>query len=149
MAVMIDCAVCGNSRSSDTRHCPFCGAAGEIILQHQGPQYSVVNLEKGMPTVDQALVRLDNEIRQARQEHCRVLFLIHGYGSSGRGGVIRQEVRSQLRFMKDQHKINDLLTGEAFSSRTGPGRQILRRFPFLRQHEDLNRSNPGITLVVL
>jgi hypothetical protein len=41
------------------------------------------------------------------------------------------------------------LPGEDFSSRSGSGRQLLRRFSFLRQHSDLNRANPGITLVVI
>ena len=148
MAALIDCEVCGNRRDSDMLHCPYCGAAAEAALHRPGPQYKVVNLEKGMPTVDQALTRMAGEIEQARLERCRVLFLIHGYGSSGRGGSIRQEVRAQLAFLKDHNRINDLLPGEEFSTRSGPGRQFLRRFPFLKQHADLNRSNRGITLVV-
>lgn len=142
------CEVCGNEREDGAGHCPFCGAVSEIDQHLQGPQYKVVNLEKGLPLVDKALARLASEIEQAKLERCRVLFLIHGYGSSGRGGVIRQEVRTQLRFLKDHNRINDLLPGEEFSTRTGHGRQILRRFPFLKQHSDLNRSNQGITLVV-
>ncbi len=145
---MVDCDVCGNEREDCIGRCPFCGATLEISQHLQGPQYKVVNLEKGMPLVDQALVRLALEIEQAKLERCRILFLIHGYGSSGRGGVIRQEVRAQLRFLKDHNRINDLLLGEDFSTRSGHGRQLLRRFPFLKQHSDLNRINQGITLVV-
>ncbi len=145
---MVDCEVCGNEREEGAGLCPYCGAASQISQHLQGPQYKIVNLEKGLPLVDQALARLATEIKQAQLERCRVLFLIHGYGSSGRGGVIRGEVRAQLRFLKDQNQINDLLPGEEFSTRSGHGRQLLRRFPFLKQHADLNRSNQGITLVV-
>jgi len=102
-----------------------------------------------MPPVDQALVRLDRELEQARLEGCRVLTLIHGYGSSGRGGAIKQEVRARLQYLKNRGLINDLLAGEEFCIRSGPGRQLLRRFSFLRRHIDLNRSNPGVTLVVM
>ena len=99
--------------------------------------------------MEQALARLATELEQARLERCRVLTLIHGYGSSGRGGKIGGEVRAQLQYLKLKGAINDLLIGEDFSSRTGVGRQIQRRFPFLRQHSDLNRGNRGITLVVI
>lgn len=102
-----------------------------------------------MPLADQALARLARELDQARSERCRVLTLIHGYGSSGRGGKIRKEVRAQLQHLKDRGIVNDLLPGENFSTGSGTGRQILRRFPFLRNHSDLNRANPGITLVVI
>jgi hypothetical protein len=150
MEALLCCEVCGNERQDPAAgRCPFCGAAVEPRLGGRGPRHKVVNLERGLPLVEEALVRLERELDLARMERCRVLTLIHGYGSSGRGGAIRHEVRAQLEYLKSRGRINDLLAGEEFSSRTGPGRQLLRRFPFLRDHADLNRANPGITLVVL
>ena len=149
MSSVITCEICGNEREQNYRNCRFCGAAGDSGRDQSRPQYKIINLEKGMPRVSQALTRLDQEIRLARGERCRVLLLIHGYGSSGRGGAIRQEVRSQLMHLKDQKQLNDFLPGEKFSTRTGQGRHLLRRFPFLRQLSDVNRGNQGITLVVL
>lgn len=143
------CEICGNELEADAGQCPFCGAAAEVYLPRHGPQHRVVNLERGMPLADQALARLARELEQASSDGCRVLTLIHGYGSSGRGGIIRQDVRAQLQYLKDRGVINDLFPGEDFSSRSGSGRQLLRRFPFLRKHSDLNRANPGITLVVI
>jgi DNA-nicking Smr family endonuclease len=102
-----------------------------------------------MPTAAQALNRLDRELEQARLEGCRVLTLIHGYGSTGRGGVIREEIRAKLQYLKYKGKINDAVTGEDFSTGTGPGRNLLRRFSFLRQHSDLNKGNRGVTLVIV
>jgi len=142
------CEVCGNEIEIGLHQCPFCGAAVEAVQPRRGLTHTRVNLEQGMPTTEQALERLARELEQARLAGYRVLTLIHGYGSSGRGGVIRQEVRAQLHYLKHQGMINDLLPGEEFSTRTGAGRYFLRRFPFLRRHRDLNRSNPGITLVV-
>ena len=143
------CEICGNELEADAGQCPFCGAAAEVYLPRHGPQHRVVNLERGMPLADLALARLARELEQAGSDGCRVLTLIHGYGSSGRGGIIRQDVRAQLQYLKDRGVINDLFPGEDFSSRSGSGRQLLRRFPFLRKHSDLNRANPGITLVVI
>jgi len=145
----VSCEVCGNEIKADVKQCPFCGAVAEVSYPRQGPRQRIVNLERGMPSVDQALALLARELDQARLERCRVLTLIHGYGSSGRGGNIRQEVRDRLQYLQHSAVINDLLPGEDFSTRTATGRQLLRRFPFLRQHTDLNRANPGITLVVI
>jgi hypothetical protein len=143
------CEVCGNKIDLELSQCPYCDAVVQASPGLQGPQQKIVNLERGMPLVEEALARLAGEIEQARLERCRVLTLIHGYGSSGRGGAIRQEVRAQLQYLKHRGAINDLLAGEEFSTRTNFSRRLLHRFPFLRGHRDLNRSNPGITLVIL
>ena len=124
------CEICGNEIEADVRQCPFCGAATEVSLSRHGPPHRVVNLERGKPLADQAMDHLARELEQAQSDRCRVLTLIHGYGSSGRGGIIREKVRAQLQYLKDRGLINDLLQGEDFSSRSGSGRQILRRFPF-------------------
>ena len=42
----------------------------------------------------------------------------------------------------------ELVAGEDFEGRSGRGRQLVRRFPFLAEHRDLNRANAGITVVV-
>ncbi len=149
MEALLCCEVCGNEHQASMGTCPFCGAVAEMRIERKGPQHKIINLERGLPLVDEALARLARELDLARAEGCRVLTLIHGYGSSGRGGAIRREVRAQLEFFKLRGKINDLLAGEEFASRSSGGRHLLRRFPFLRRHGDLNRANPGITLVVL
>lgn len=148
MRFLRGCEVCGNDIENDVRQCPFCGADTEVIIPQRNLRHRIVNLKQGMPTVVQALERLGRELEQSRTAGYSVLTLIHGYGSSGKGGVIRKEVRMRLHYLKHQGMINDLLPGEELSHRGGAGRNLLRRFPFLRQHRDLNRSNPGITLVI-
>lgn len=144
------CEVCGNELDSYGSHCPYCGAACiSLFPGTQAAVHRIVNLERGRPPVREALARMERELEAARLQGVRVLTLIHGYGSSGQGGVIREEVRQRLRYLKIRGAINDLLEGEEFSRRTRPGSQLLRRFPALGCHRDLGRSNPGITLVVL
>lgn len=147
--MLLLCEVCGNEVVSGISRCPFCESELQFSAPGQGFPHREVNLKRGMPTVEQALGRLERKLDQTRKEGCRVLTLIHGYGSSGRGGVIRKEIREKLQFLKYRGEINDLLIGEHFSTGNGSGRNLLRRFPFLRQHRDLNRGNRGITLVVL
>ncbi len=143
------CEVCGNEIESGIPRCPFCESEITFSAPGQGTPHRAVNLKQGMPTVAQALSRLDRQLEQAGKEGCRVLTLIHGYGSSGRGGVIREEIRAKLQYLKYRGEINDVFIGEKFSTGNGLGRNLIRRFPFLRQHRDLNRGNRGITLVVL
>ena len=52
-------------------------------------------------------------------------------------------------FLRQTGRIEAVIFGEDFESRTGRGRQLLRRCPFLAAHADLNRKNPGITVVLL
>lgn len=144
----VPCAVCGNDLDPAAVRCPFCGAERESAAQPvRRPALRTVNLEKGLPTVAQALTRLRQEMDQARVQRYRVLFLIHGYGSSGEGGAIRAEVRRLLGHLRDNRQINDFLTGEECDRRSGRGRQLVRRFPFLAPY--LQAPNPGISLVVL
>ncbi len=151
MESLRECQVCGNGFPASRSSCPFCGAARE--KREGGRQdrelHALVNLEANLPTVNKALERLRIELAMNRGKGVRVLTLIHGYGSSGQGGQIRLEVRRQLEYLKARGEINEVIIGEEFHRSYGRGKQLLRRFPALARHHDLNRANPGITLVVL
>jgi hypothetical protein len=149
------CHICGNDIESTHLCCPFCGsdqkdqqssASGSLKLPFSS---KTVNLEQGRPTVAQALLRLENAIENARSEGVAILTLIHGYGSSGKGGGIRVECRKTLEYLFGQRKVLGVVYGEDFSQRQGPVKQLLHRFPQLSRHSHLNRKNKGITLVVL
>lgn len=142
------CNVCGNEVLQQAAQCPFCGA-GRTPSQpaKNTSDYRVVNLEKGMPLVQAALQRMHSELETARLHHERVVLLIHGYGSSGRGGAIKKEVCRQLQYLLDKKNISDFLPGEDCDKRAGRFRQVKRRFPFIE--ELINKPNPGITLVML
>ena len=49
----------------------------------------VVNLEAGMPTVATAKGLLSQSLRTARANGTHLVKLIHGYGSTGKGGSAR------------------------------------------------------------
>ena len=50
----------------------------------------VVNLENGSPTASQAMDRLTNELYRLRASGIPYVKIIHGYGSSGKGGAIKK-----------------------------------------------------------
>jgi hypothetical protein len=149
--MLIVCEVCGNDRESLGQVCPFCGSSDEQ-RQLEGPrrfQHKTINLEAGRPVVEVALTRLDVSIKEATRDGTSAITLIHGYGSSGRGGIIRGECRKMLDYLKTRGRIMDYIPGEDFNRRKGPVKNLLQRFPDLGLDRNLNRGNRGITLVIL
>lgn len=108
-----------------------------------------VNLERGMPLVDQAIKQLTFELHHSRSLGCSVLKIIHGYGSSGSGGRIRVEARAYLARLKRKGEIADLIPGEEFSIFNAATLAAFRRCNALRQDRDLERHNNGVTFILL
>jgi DNA-nicking Smr family endonuclease len=109
----------------------------------------VVNLEDGLPSVEQARARLSTEMNIARQSRVRVLKIIHGYGSSGVGGDLRIGLQATLRQMADRREIQACIYGENWRKADEQAWALLKQFPELKDDRDFGRSNRGITLVVL
>jgi hypothetical protein len=145
------CPVCGNDIARDLQICPFCGGKQECQPEAAAVSvfHKVVNLELGKPLVESALRKLQRELESGRQQNLRVLTVIHGYGSSGKGGVIGSECRKLLAYLKENGEINTFIPGEEFRAKSGATRDLLRRFPQLATNVNLNKGNRGITLVVL
>ena len=108
-----------------------------------------VNLEHGMPYVDQAMKQLVFELQRSRSQGFAGLKIIHGYGSSGTGGRIRTAARNYLAGAKDCGEIRDVIPGERFSIFEEATRQAFARCPALRQDRDLDRYNNGVTFILL
>jgi hypothetical protein len=109
----------------------------------------VVNLEDGHPTVNEALLRLDRAITDARRDHVALVKLIHGYGSKGVGGRIKEEVANALARHKRSSLIRDFILGEDFRISNQATWDLLKKCPELKQDRDLSRNNRGITIVIL
>lgn len=75
--------------------------------------------------------------------------LIHGYGSSGKGGKIRLELRAYLERQKQRGKIRDYIPGERFSIFDEATRRAFAHCDELRRDRDLEASNNGMTVVIL
>ncbi len=108
-----------------------------------------INLEDGMPTVEDAVRRLHLGLQTARCDHVGVVRLIHGYGSTGKGGRIRTSVLAELGRMKKRGAIRDYAAGEDFGPFGEDGRRMVSRYPHLARDPDYGRDNRGITMVIL
>ena len=111
--------------------------------------HRVVNIERGRPLVETALKIMQNELIRAAADNIKVVTLIHGYGSSGKGGRIRTECRKVLDHLQEAKKVNQVIGGEDFKRRCGAGKALVQRFPSLAKECSSDFSNPGITIVVI
>ncbi len=102
-----------------------------------------------MPTVEEAERLLRRELDRATASGAKVLTVVHGYGSGGKGGAIREAARLLLRGKVASGQARASVPGEEFSVTSRETAGLLRTFPWLRDHQDLGRANRGITVVVL
>ena len=118
------------------------------MAKHTAPAVRTVNLEQGKPKAEQAIARMNQAVFSARASGTKVIKLIHGYGSSGKGGVIRTAVYRELETKKAEGIIKDYVPGDAFSPFSPAGRKALSAMPELSADLDYARGNLGITLVL-
>jgi len=109
----------------------------------------IINLEEGFPTRDQAYQKLEAALVRARKDGIAVLKVIHGYGSTGSGGVLRFAIRGFLRQRKEKGEITAFVNGESLSSFDERSKVLFARVPELILDSDVGRGNKGITLVLL
>lgn len=146
------CQICGNEIEGSRAVCPFCGSRqtnSPLRSKVKSFLHRTVNLEQGMPFVENALSHLQAAILEAKSAQVQVLTVIHGYGSTGKGGAIRTECRKTLDYMCSRGQLNSYIPGEDFSKHNGRVKELINRYPQLGLNKNLNRRNQGITLVIL
>jgi len=109
----------------------------------------IINIKEDMPTADIALRRVNMALTLAKSQGDRALKIIHGYGSGGKGGVIRTQTRAYLAEQKARGRIRAFIPGEEFSIFNEAVLKAFAICPALRQDSDLGRSNDGMTVVLL
>jgi hypothetical protein len=107
------------------------------------------NVEVGLPTLDEARRLVIEEIRKARREGVRALKIIHGYGSTGKGGRLCPGLRKSFALRKKEGVIKDFVPGEDFSIFDSTTLDLLEAVPELRGDPDLNATNEGVTVLWL
>lgn len=115
----------------------------------EGHAIKTVNLKSDMPSVQEALQRLDREIALARHGSAVLLKIIHGYGSSGAGGDIRISVQRRLHELAEGGQIRGCIFGENWSKSDDATWRLLQAHSALKSDADLGRRNLGISIVLL
>jgi len=113
------------------------------------PQLRTFNVEEGLPSLEEARKLVIEEIRRAKGSGIRVLKVIHGYGSSGKGGTLCTGLRKSFGLRKKEGVIRDFVAGEDFSIFDNRSLTLLEAVPELRGDPDLDATNEGVTVVWL
>ena len=119
------------------------------VRKRSAGQIPSINLEDGMPLVEEAVSRMNIALQEMRCSGIRVVKLIHGYGSSGTGGRIRVGVRRELASMKKRKMIRDYFPGENFGPFDEGSRRLAEQNRALTSDPDYGSANHGITMVVI
>jgi len=123
-----------------------------VHLKWYGEQMATVkafNVEYDRPSLDEARRRAIEEIRNAKREGVRVLKIIHGYGSSGKGGKLCVGLRKSFALRKKEGVIKNFIAGEDLSIFEAATLELLEAVPEFRGDCDLNATNEGVTVLWL
>jgi len=107
------------------------------------------NVEADFPSLDDARRDVIAEIRRAKRDGVRVLKIIHGYGSTGKGGKLCTGLRKSFQLRRQEQVIKDFVFGERFSIFNATVHAMFDACPALRGDPDLEATNEGITLLWL
>lgn len=110
---------------------------------------SELDLERGRPSADEALVRLRASLATCRRTGVKYVRVIHGYGSTGAGGAIRTAARAHLSGLRREGRLRGFLPGERFGPADPESVALAVLLPELKRLPDWAAGNPGISIVVL
>jgi hypothetical protein len=109
----------------------------------------IIDLEEGLPRVEEARLRMQRELQVARQQGYAAVKLIHGYGSSGVGGSLRIELQKELQRLSAAGSVRSFIIGEDWRISDEKAWELLKRYPEWKRDSDLGKANKGISIVLL
>lgn len=107
-----------------------------------------INLKEAGASKEDSVILMEMFLQEAKQEGEIVVKILHGYGSHGKGGTTYLAVRNRLAFLKRQKQIKDYFGGEKWNLLDKDTIDTLLKDKNCLD-DDLNKSNPGITIVLL
>ncbi len=100
-----------------------------------------INVEQGFTSLE--AIEYIKQVLSSSKKTC--IYIIHGYGSSGKGGVIRQKVRSFLQAQVKNGKLKAVINGEDFNVFNFKALELKNKY---KELEQLFRvCNHGVTVV--
>lgn len=139
------CETCGEE--IDEKECPFCGTVNSFAkVKKRSKKFPSINIKEDLPTVEEAISRVEAILEN--DDHYRAVKIIHGYGSSGKGGVIKDALHKYLYRAVNREQISGFIPGEEFSGAYVETADLLKTHSFLESDEDFRKANRGITVIV-
>ncbi len=146
MPYSAECPDCGNARALFNQ-CPHCGSDQLPILSSDTVE---INIKQDGPYVEEALELLTEYLRKSIEIGIRTVVLIHGYGSSGKGGRIKWAIHDALVNNRYSDRVEDYYFGEEVAYGSPAYHSLLKRRPGLKQYlQRFKEGNSGVTVLLL
>ena len=78
-------------------------------------KYTEINIKQGMPLAADAMRYLQDSITRFKHDKYNVVLIVHGYGSTGKGGVICEKARQWLKAQERSGRVKQVIFGEDFT----------------------------------
>ncbi len=118
----------------------------DMINKYRVNKIREINLEYGKPDSLSAVAILKNDLMTFARQKSKAVIIIHGYGSTGTGGAIKQGVRRLITDNSMKGIVRDYSGGESWSYNK---KRLTAMCPDLSKHESRIHNNPGVTIVIL
>ncbi len=146
MPYSAECPDCGNARALFNQ-CPHCGSDQLPILSSDTVE---INIKQDGPYVEEALELLTEYLRKSIEIGIRTVVLIHGYGSSGKGGRIKWAIHDALVNNRYSDRVEDYYFGEEVAYGSPAYHSLLKRRPGLKKYlQRFKEGNSGVTVLLL
>lgn len=110
-------------------------------------KYTEINIKQDMPTVNEAMTYLRESLLRLKRDKFACVLVIHGYGSTGKGGAICKAARQWLMAQQRNGKVKTVIFGEDFTIFNDSARRLKAKFAEL---EPLTKMcNNGVTVIEL
>ena len=106
-----------------------------------------LNVEESFPSLEEARFMVVDAIRRAKRDKVRILKIIHGYGSTGKGGTLNTGLRKSFALRKKEGVIKDYVIGERFNIFDNTTLALLDVAPDLAGDSDLGSTNEGVSFL--
>ena len=111
--------------------------------------FQVINLKEFNQTEFQAIKELEIFLALCKKAKVKAVKVIHGYGSHGVGGIISKAVFQYAKRLEKQKQIKFFLLGVEWHLSNEKALKVLFEAKDCYNDEYLNKSNPGITILLL
>lgn len=111
--------------------------------------FQTINLKEFNQTEFQAIKELEIFLDLCKKAQVKAVKVIHGYGSHGVGGIISKAVLNYAKRLEKHKKIKFFITGNEWNMVHEKALTIIYGCKDSYGDEDLNKSNPGITILYL
>ena len=112
-------------------------------------QLITIDIKSERQTVAEAMAQFLVELESYQRGGFKVMKVIHGYGSHGVGGAIRNEFLKKCQQLKNRGKIEDFVCCDQWTPKNTVRKIAINYCPDLLADHELQLLNPGCSIVII